>query len=685
MDIQEVKRYSMEILEAMTEKDGSGRGYVCPACGSGTGKHGTGLSPVKGRPGYFHCFAAGCPFEHGDILQLIRVTYNLPETAQQVEKAGQLIHRDFTNKNTWHEQNTGSRGSGESDKNMVQNNDNKPEDKNTVFSHDILKEQAEIKAFMEAAAAALPESQKALQYLSGRGISATTAARYKLGYVPKYGDGMNTAAIIIPTGEYSYTARSISTNDSSRKVRKKKAGEKAGIFGISVLKAPPPICFIVEGEFDKLSVNEAGYPALCTGGGTGKRELVEQVKERGNIGTAFYILPDNDRLPDGSPDYKKGIQAAQDLKAMMTAAGIRAEVVDILAGDWPGQYKDCNDFLQANRAGFKDFLNQKRFALEEKELCRVSGYMQDFVKQIAGNTPPVPTGYMALDNLLEGGLHPGLLVLGAISSLGKTTLTLNIADMLAMAGQDVLFYSLEMSKFELISKIISRRTALTCLQAGDNLFKAKTNLGVSDFKRWAGYSKAEKDLLQDCMNDFTLRAAQNLYIREGLQDIGTERIRQDIQKHLFFTGRRPIVFIDYLQIMKTPDVHMTDKQKTDANVTELKRISRDYNIPVIGISSFNRDSYTQPVSMAAYKESGSVEYSSDILIGLQFEGMDYKDGEKEQERLKNIRKIFKENEVNARKGLAIPIQCKVLKNRSGGKGDCIFDYFPMFNLYLEHA
>ena len=283
--------------------------------------------------------------------------------------------------------------------------------------------------------------------------------------------------------------------------------------------------------------------------------------------------------------------------------------------------------------------------------------MQDFVKQIAGNTPPVPIGYMALDRILEGGLHPGLIVVGAISSLGKTTFCLNIADMLAMAGQDVIFYSLEMSKFELIAKIISRRTALKCLPGGD-MRHAKTNLGISDFKRYEedkaagikGYSPEEKQLIFGCMEEFSLKAAQNLYIREGLQSIGTEQIRQDIQRHEYLTHRRPVVIVDYVQIMKTPDIHMTDKQKTDENVTELKRISRDFNIPIIAISSFNRDNYKEPVSMAAFKESGAIEYTSDVLIGLQYEGMDYMDKETDKARTERIRGIFKENEQNARRG-----------------------------------
>ena len=689
MDIKEVKQFSDEILEAMTERDGSGRGYVCPVCGSGSGKHGTGLIPVKGRPGYYHCFAAGCPFAHGDILELIGKTYHLTDTAQQIEKAGELIHRDFSNKKQWYEQDKGSHNSGKENKNMVENTQNQEADKKDLISKEnLIKEQAEIKAFMESATASLPNHPEAMKYLEGRGLSRETIARYKLGYVSYYGHGMGTPGIVIPTGKDSFAVRSLTTNEQDRKSRKRTAGDNAaGVYGIEVMKNPPPLVFIVEGEFDKLSINEVGFPAIATGGGTGKREIVKQIKAHGIQPTVFYIIPDNDRLPDGSPDYRqnKGFAQAKEVFEGLTAAGIRADVVDVVTGNWPEQYKDCNEFLQADREGFTNFLTQQRLAMEEKELGRVSGYMQDFVKQIAGNTPPVPIGYMALDRILEGGLHPGLIVVGAISSLGKTTFCLNIADMLAMAGQDVIFYSLEMSKFELIAKIISRRTARQCLQTGEGMHHAKTNLGVSDFKRWAGYSNAEKELLQYCMNDFSLKAAQNLYIREGLQSIGTEQIRQDIQRHEYLTHRRPVVIVDYVQIMKTPDIHMTDKQKTDENVTELKRISRDFNIPIIAISSFNRDNYKEPVNLASYKESGAIEYTSDVLIGLQYEGLDYMDKETDKARTERIRNIFKENEQNARQGKAIPIQCKVLKNRSGGKTDCIFDYFPMFNLYLEHA
>ena len=687
MDIKEIKeRYTGAILDELTVKDGSGRGYICPICGSGSGPKGTGLVPVPGKPGYFKCFNIGCEF-YGDILELIGKTYNLAEKGQQIKKAGELLHMDFTDDKTpWYNQPTIKETDWDDDKKTVENNHvSQGTDAEEMGQQEYETALAEMQDFVGTATSNLMNSQQGKDYLAGRGISMTLAEQYRLGYVPNYGEGMNSPALIIPTGPLSFTARSITLNDAGHKVRKHKKGKRAGIFGLDVLDTKPPVVYIVEGELDALSVMEAGFPAIATGGGTSKREIVEAIKKKECFDTAFIVIPDNDRNTDGSPDLTKGVQAGKDLQAELKQAGIRAGLVDVLGERWPQEHKDCNDFLKADKKAFTSFLAGIKLAIEERVLGRVSGYMQDFVKQIAGNPPPIPTHFLQLDNILEGGLHPGLITLGAISSLGKTTFCLNLADAMAEAGQDVIIYSLEMSKFELISKIISRGTAVQCLTNDLPLTNAKTNLGVSDFNRWANYNQEEKELLQQAMNNFSLKGAQHLYIKEGMQTIGTDAIRRDVSMHIFMTGQRPVVIVDYVQILKTPDVRLTDKQKTDENVVELKRISRDYNVPVIAISSFNRENYISPVNMTAYKESGALEYTSDVLIGLQYEGMDYMDGETDKKRTERIRQLFKENKMLARKGQAVSIQCKVLKNRSGGQGDCFFYYFPMFNLYTEET
>ena len=84
-------------------------------------------------------------------------------------------------------------------------------------------------------------------------------------------------------------------------------------------------------------------------------------------------------------------------------------------------------------------------------------------------------------------------------------------------------------------------------------------------------------------------------------------------------------------------------------------------------------SYDSPVSMASFKESGAIEYSSDVLLGLQYKGMDEADP-------KNSRGITEKQRKSERRELEL----KILKNRNGASGESIyFDYYPQFNLFDE--
>jgi replicative DNA helicase len=76
----------------------------------------------------------------------------------------------------------------------------------------------------------------------------------------------------------------------------------------------------------------------------------------------------------------------------------------------------------------------------------VANYLKQFMKDIQDNKNRklISTGFLKLNAKLGDGLIPGLHVIGAIPSLGKTTFALQIADYIAKNGTDVLFFSLEM-------------------------------------------------------------------------------------------------------------------------------------------------------------------------------------------------------------------------------------------------
>ena len=166
--------------------------------------------------------------------------------------------------------------------------------------------------------------------------------------------------------------------------------------------------------------------------------------------------------------------------------------------------------------------------------------------------------------------------------------------------------------------------------------------------------------------------ANHIFIYEGMGDIGVEEIRQSVNSHIKRTGNKnPVVFIDYLQILKAAkrDKNATDKQIIDHNVTALKQLSRDYDIPVFVISSLNRQNYNITINMSSFKESGSIEYGADVLMGIQLKGAGEKDFDVEKAKSLNPR----------------PVEVKVLKYRNGqivSKGIGL-TYYTAFNYFSE--
>ena len=303
-------------------------------------------------------------------------------------------------------------------------------------------------------------------------------------------------------------------------------------------------------------------------------------------------------------------------------------------------------------------------------------------------TPATPTGFTLFDEILDGGLYEGLYCIGAITSLGKTTLALQIADQIAnRTGKRILIFSLEMSRAELMSKSLSRLTLKEALKEGKEAKLAKTARGITDGDRYKYYSEEEKIIITKAIETYGTKYAKNISIYEGIGDIGVTKIREEVERVKRLFGEAPIVIVDYLQILAPYNeeyIRASDKQNTDKNVVELKRISRDFKTTIIGISSFNRDNYTAPVNLSSFKESGAIEYSSDVLIGLQFLGMDYEEGENDKAREKRIRELRRSEEARGRAGQDQTIQLKVLKNRYGSKGDVILGFYPMFNYFEEN-
>ena len=146
------------------------------------------------------------------------------------------------------------------------------------------------------------------------------------------------------------------------------------------------------------------------------------------------------------------------------------------------------------------------------------------------------------------------------------------------------------------------------------------------------------------------------------------------------TGTKPVIFIDYLQILQgEADKRQSSKELIDSTITELKRISRELDLTVFVISSLNRMNYLTPVSFEALKESGSIEYSADVIYGLQLRCINEDNPFGKEGKLKEKREKIRE--AKAANPREIELLC--LKNRYGiSSFSCYFNYYPANDLFI---
>ena len=663
------------------DKSNGEQSWICPICGHGT--HGDGLTfdPTSHDGNGLKCFGCGW---NGDIIDLYMKQTDTSYTVALsllAEEIGITIDGQAPSgpQKPLHAQ--AMKEPRERQKGHTRDTEAATDGQGNPGGKDDEQPEPDYTAFFEEANRHLTETDY------HRGISLETLNRYKVGFVPNWRHPKAPQVVspsprlIIPTSPHSYLARDTRQTipADAAKYAKSKVG-RVHIFNPAALAADQPV-FVVEGELDALSIIDVGGAAVALGSVSNWKKFAELVKAQPPTRPIVLALDQDARGQEAEK------QLADTLKGLQ---------IPFYRQNITGKYKDANEALQADRGAFAAAVNAAAEAAlaeaqaqadaqrEELEHEAAAYSLQNFLDNIAASASAtyIPTGFEGLDRILDGGLFPGLYVVGAISSLGKTTFCLQMADQIAAAGHDVLIFSLEMARSELIAKSVSRLTVLQDLQQNGSTSNAKTTRGILTGSRYASYSRVEKELIMKAVSLYG-ETARCIYITEGVGDVGVKEIRERVQRHVRITGRRPVVLIDYLQIIAPADIRATDKQNTDKAVLELKRLSRDLDIPVVGISSFNRDNYTQPVNLSSFKESGAIEYSSDVLIGLQYTGMDYEEGETDKNREKRIRELLKQAAADAKTGKAQHIHLKILKNRNGSKGEMLLEFYPMFNYFRE--
>lgn len=629
-------------------KDVQGKpSYVCMICGNGSGESGTGMTTQDGI--HWHCFKCGF---HGDMIEHIKQVNNITDNAELFHVAYELYDIQIQdgpkiNSNRSHEE--------------------------AVRNDTLRSEEAEVKTMPEARKIdqeplmykAYVETHRGgdTSYLQARGLSPEIIEKHGYGY------DAEKKAIVIPTsnkGQTGYTLRYINVPEQGQGLRYQNTG-KWGIFNEQALYGKDPV-FITEGAIDASSIEEVGGTAIAINSVANADSFVRYIKENNITAPFFFIGLDNDSA---------GQSATQKIEQGLKALNIPCKVVfrEI-------KYHDENQALQSE----KSLLEAKvREALEMVDLRtpeqieidkhRVKAILPEFRQYVLDekNNRPIPTGFTGFDTCIGGGLLPRFYVIGAVTTIGKTTLVLQMADSVAKSGNDVLIFSLEMAKEDIIARSISRHTYEICTRERLNTGLAKTEFGILMGARYKEYTQEEKDLIADAYREYAKYAEEHISIYEGKRT--SDEIRQIVQKYIEVTGRVPVVIVDYLQILTpVPELlRATEKQQIDYDIDVFTAMRRELKTPVIGISAFNRGSYRTSADTSSFKESGNIEYSGDTVITLELDTTKNSKGE-----------VSADSFIEAMRKNPREIKLTFQKNRGNQVGTPLyFLYNPKFNYFEE--
>ncbi len=225
-----------------------------------------------------------------------------------------------------------------------------------------------------------------------------------------------------------------------------------------------------------------------------------------------------------------------------------------------------------------------------------------FVEQIAETTNEIEknynnrndyslyTGIFDLDKLTCGLHNQELTIIGARPGMGKTTLTLQIAQNIAKE-KNVVFVSLEMSQTQLIQKMIAKQSIV-------NSYKMR--LGTLEEGDWEKIARASVQLSE-------LNLTINTRVRT-IQDI------EVMAKRLKNKDKLDLLIIDYIQLLKSQGKFNLREQEVAEISRRLKLLSLEINIPIIALCQLNRNANTGEPTLADLRESGSLEQDADNII-----------------------------------------------------------------------
>jgi replicative DNA helicase len=254
------------------------------------------------------------------------------------------------------------------------------------------------------------------------------------------------------------------------------------------------------------------------------------------------------------------------------------------------------------------FLNieKKLFFLAEKQKIQNFSSTAEILNQIlteiknrlkATEIPGLISAFYDLDAITQGFQNSELIIVAGRPSMGKTAFSLNLAKNITEKFQKVLvFFSLEMTRKQLIYRLLSTETLIPT---------TRLRSGRISKNEWISLNQAVLKLskLNIYIDDSSHISVSKIHLK-------IKKLQNDLKKNL------GLVIIDYLQLLEGIGKIDNRVQEVSKITRDLKKLARDFNIPVIVLSQLSRNVETRlnkrPI-LSDLRESGCFNISKNYL------------------------------------------------------------------------
>lgn len=208
----------------------------------------------------------------------------------------------------------------------------------------------------------------------------------------------------------------------------------------------------------------------------------------------------------------------------------------------------------------------------------------------------VPSGLDELDEITGGWQDSDLIIIGGRPGMGKTTFALQcFRNAVVDYGKNALFFSLEMSSDQLVTKMIASESGYSTSKL------SKGRISEDEFKKVQAFSQS---IYRD---EFMIDDTPGITINQLRSKAVTYKMKYGLD----------FIIIDYLQLINTDTKGMNREQQVSLVSRNLKVLAKELNVPVMALAQLGRGTEVtgdKRPSLKDLRESGAIEQDADMVL-----------------------------------------------------------------------